>query len=160
MVKTRRALLIVVAFLALTAASCPHAQTTTVKLAVATELSLGTLQDASRHLCDPAIAAPTPIVACVEPGVSLGMTTAKFRQISAALAKAFDFMHDTLVPALKIWQPGQPAPSSLADFAKLVDDVVAVARTITHNAQAQAVFDAIALLTAALASLNHQLGVA
>lgn len=153
---SRRAIIALLA-LVIIASGCAKQRAQVVKASASLEQTLGTLQDAVRHICNPSVAFPTPITDCTAESASLGLTTAKFRQISAALAKAFDFIYQTLAPALRLWKAGDPVPKEYGQVFALVDEAVRVIRTAVTSPKAQPVFDAITLVAAALSGLGDRL---
>jgi hypothetical protein len=134
-----------------------HTRSQSVKLTTAVEKSLDDLQDALRHACNDEIASKvpyTPIADCTPAAASYGLTTNKFRNISEGLALAFDFEHDTLVPSLRLWTADQPAPKAFSDFARIIDQVLAIARTVSANPAYKLVLDAIQLVSDELGRLG------
>ncbi len=134
-----------------------HTRSQAVRLSVAVEKSLDALQDALRHACNDEVASRipyTPIAACTPQAASYGLTTQKFRNVSEGLAFAFDNIHDSLVPSLRLWNSGQPPPKAFADFARIIEQVIAIARTVSANPAYQIVLNAVQLVADELGRLG------
>jgi hypothetical protein len=147
--------------IALTASCALHTRSAGVKVAVGVEKGLNAIKDAVRAACDPVLARvkpAQPIPACTTEAASFGLTTAKFREISGIESKVFTFNHDTLVPALRTWQPGDAPPVAFAQIVGKIDDLVAVIRTVPHSTKTDTVFQGIVLLLDAIKTLEAQLG--
>ncbi len=150
---------VLIASIAFSSCASLKPKQTAVKLSVAVEQSLGVLQDAVRHLCNPSVPAMTPIRECTAESAALGLSTAKFRELSTAEGKAFDFIANTLGPSLSLWQPGQPAPKTFTELSALVKAVIDIAKTVVTAPQAQPIFASIGAIVDALGELGSRLGV-
>ena len=105
-----------------------------------TEAALGATQDAERRLCDPDRAAVTPPVAitdCVGPAAAaIGLTSAKHRQVAAALALAFT-AQARVSAALQAWRAGDPEPQGLAAVGTAAQEALTALGTLTAGVNPQ-----------------------
>jgi hypothetical protein len=133
--------------------------TKAINLSVAVELSLKDLQDRTRAVCRPEVQRPNPIIGeCNDASIAAGFTTAKFRNVSALLAKTFDFVKDVLGPALDRWQPGEPPPAALHQFALFAADLFDFIGTLVNTPQTALIFTTASALASTIATLTKKIG--
>jgi hypothetical protein len=104
-------------------ASLPAKQKAVVGLQTS-ELALEGAHDTERNLCSPTADKTQPITHC--DGVAaatLQLTDARHQQLATLFSNAFDAQGRAAV-ALQAWQAGEPAPASLAEYRKVIQDTL------------------------------------
>lgn len=107
----------------------PRAKTNAVVSLQAAETLLEASHDAERLLCNGTANQLAPIQHCNAQGIALGLTDERHHQLAVFYAHAFDVQGKAAL-ALKAWRAGDPAPATVAQYAKDAADIVDVANQI------------------------------
>lgn len=120
----KKVLTVLTLSLALACASLPAKQKAVVDLQ-ASETALEAAHDAERALCSPTADQTKAITHCDgAQAVAIGLTDARHQQLAGLFSKAFG-AETIAATALKSWQAGDPAPASVADYQKIVSQILA-----------------------------------
>jgi len=131
-----RRILFVVALLTLVTAcaSLPAKQNATISLQ-ASEVALESAHDAERLLCSPTADPSAAITHCDGSGAAaLGLTDAKHQQLARLFSTAFG-AEIAAANALTIWRAGDPPPSTVAEYQRDLDDILAAVKLTFPSTQ-------------------------
>jgi len=104
-------------------ASLPAKQKAVVSLQ-ASELALEGAHETERNLCSPTADKTQPITHCEGvTAATLQLTDARHQQLATLFSRAFE-AEGKAAQALKAWQAGEPAPASLAEYRKVIQDTL------------------------------------
>ena len=110
-------------------ASLPLKQKAVVSLQ-ASETALEAAHDAERALCSPTADQTKAITHCDgTQAVAIGLTDARHHDLAVLFVKAFGIEIDAAT-ALKAWKAGDPAPSSVAEYQQVIDQILALVKQI------------------------------
>ncbi len=154
--------IVALAFFAVSCASAPPAVVAGLTFH-SVHTTLAAAADAKHVLCDPSVPLDQPILAhtlpdgttttCTFIAHNIGLTDAKYRDISGAFQQAFN-KEQVYGNALTAWSKahaaGDPAPAS-ADLRKQLNDTVDLVGAVSNDARIQAL---VKLVKAVLTSLD------
>jgi len=98
----------------------------------ASEQALEAAHNMERSLCNPQADQTKAITECTQNAV--GLTTEIHSQVALAFSKAFS-TEILAANALRAWKSGEPAPASLADYQRDLQEIVAVITRLLPQAR-------------------------
>jgi hypothetical protein len=129
----KRIVIASVCLFAISCASLPIKQQAVVSLQ-ASELALESSHNLERSLCAPSANQAEAITTCNGPNaVTLGLTTERHQQLAAIYSKAFA-TEVLAANSLKAWKAGDPKPSSLLDYQKILGELLIALSQFIPNA--------------------------
>lgn len=131
----KRLLMLCLVLASVACASTPLKQQGVVSLA-ASESALESAHDIERGLCSPAADKTQAITVCDGPSATaVGLTSAIHQQMATMFSKAFE-AERLAATALKTWKSGDPAPTSLAEYRRTVNELVSAVISLLPQAKA------------------------
>lgn len=106
-------------------ASVPLKQRAVTSLA-ASEMALEAAHDAERSICAPTADQSKPITKCDGPiAARLGLTDRRHQDLAQAFSRAFA-AEALAAMTLRQWRAGDPAPTTLAEYQKIVNEILSI----------------------------------
>lgn len=119
----KRLCLIVTFALVCACANLPLKQRAVVSLA-ASEMALETAHNTERSICSPTSDQSKAITHCDGPqAATFGLTDARHKDLALAFSRAFA-AESLAAMTLQRWKAGDPAPTTLVEYQRLVNDIL------------------------------------
>lgn len=135
-----------------------RAPTGVLQITTIAHASLVGFQDLLRATCDPAAPPLTPIPACTADSAAWGLTTEKFRTISALLERAYLLERDVAI-ALRTLQPGQPLPPAFLSLVNVIDSAGQLLAQLPLSPRVQSLLSSLTATWVILRELAARYGV-